>query len=95
MCRESSLVGVKMNDSCFSIFDWRTREKIWTRWDRGLVLRSGASQHLELQQKDTKENEEVIEMRENTRIQNVMDDKIKQYLNKDDKEMATGFETMT
>lgn len=34
-------------------------------------------------------------MRENTRIQNVMDDKIKQYLNKDDKEMATGFETMT
>lgn len=27
MCRESNLAGVTMDDGCFSIFDWRTREK--------------------------------------------------------------------
>ena len=79
----------------FFYFWLKNKRKIWTRWDRGLVLRSGASERLELQQKDNKEDEEVIEIRENTRIQNGMDDKIKQYLSKDDKEMATGFETMT
>lgn len=66
------------------ILYWRYRpnfwlengKKVWTKWDRGLGLWSGAFQHLELRQRASKEGE-VIEIREKTEEYRDMEDQIK------------------